>query len=381
MSGVSTYLLNPLDDYWIHQANLPMNMVASKDKLWLEQSWWGFFDRESGIKNAFNFWVYPNMRTASVSFTFAVVQPDGSQLSHRMMVSREITDDRTSMDIGPARAVVVKPLREWTITLDENDAIPVSCELQAHSPVPPGHCEWLEGPKVDEGESRDPDAGGYGHFNYMAPLVWDGWLKVDGKKYDVKKWLGARDRSWGILGMFRDVGIHMWIVASFKDFYVQLWYQELPDGTLRGCKGSIIDKDGRYTPIFRAIHEVEFRTGTRIPTVAKFKILDGNGKWHDLVADVLAKPYCISSGTPVGDGKAEDFWTPKGAMNMVGETFDDLDEARDRERDKILKHRIAGFTFDGTEQGEGHFEIAVSQRYGRYRNQIMGDKARHWAKV
>ena len=70
MSGVSTYLLNPLDDYWIHQANLPMNMVASKDKLWLEQSWWGFFDRESGIKNAFNFWVYPNMRTASVSFTF-----------------------------------------------------------------------------------------------------------------------------------------------------------------------------------------------------------------------------------------------------------------------------------------------------------------------
>ena len=66
---------------------------------------------------------------------------------------------------------------------------------------------------------------------------------------------------------------------------------------------------------------------------------------------------------------------------MVGETFDDLDEARDRERDKILKHRIAGFTFDGTEQGEGHFEIAVSQRYGRYRNQIMGDKARHWAKV
>lgn len=365
------YKLHPLDDSWVHQANLPMSMVASKDRLWLEQSWWGFWDREAGIKNAFNFWVYPNTNTVSVSFTFAIRTPDGGQKTHRLLVAREIGEDRTSMDIGPARATVVEPLREWTVSLDPTDAIPVSCDLRARAPVPPGMCAWLQGPQVEN--SRDPDGGSYGHFNYMCPLVWNGSLTVDGRTYDVKDWYGARDRSWGVLGLFSDVGLHLWMVASFKGFHVHVWYQELADGQVRGCKGSIIREDGQFTPIVAVSHDIEFVAGTRVPTIARFELTEPNGKRHTLVADVLNKPYCISSGTPIGKTDAESFWTPPNEpLKVVGETYDESDPDRVKVQDKVLKHRIAGYTFDGTEKGEGHFEIAVSMRSPRYRDRILG---------
>ncbi len=97
MVEVRTYLLSPWDDYWIHQASLPMDQVLSSDKQWCEHSWFGFWSKEQRIKAALNFVTFPNMRTSSISCTLAVGSSDREQDTYHLVGTREIPIDHSAM--------------------------------------------------------------------------------------------------------------------------------------------------------------------------------------------------------------------------------------------------------------------------------------------
>lgn len=369
-----TKMLSPWDDYWLHQADMVMEDIAVdpiKDKLWLEQSWFGFFNREQGVWAGFNLTSHPHVRTIASYGGISTIAADGAQEEEGYAASREIFNDRADMQIGPLKHAIIEPLKKWSLKFEKNDFLPFSFDLECEALSAPKVCFFMKGAPLDV-PSRDPICGDdYRAHDFQQALVWNGSLEVKGKTYDVKDWIGARDRSWGNKGLFSDTALHIWIVAHFKDFHLSLWHKELPDGRLRSSHGVITYANGDILPITQVEHYVTFDQGSRRPTGAKLRLLDLNGKWHLLEAfnipDTPSSGGSLHTALKVVD---DPLWLARGTPWFKTFSTDSRDLDRVKAADRQLRARIADVRFDGGPEGLAHFELMISLRYGRYRDQI-----------
>lgn len=165
--------------------------------------------------------------------------------------------------------------------------------------------------------------------------TWEGVIEVDGETIvvDPDRWVGTRDRSWGIRpsgeglppGKPADPGFEgMWwlyVPLRFEEFAVVLIIQETPDGhrTLNDC--TRVFADGRVERLGWPYVRIHYRDGTRLPEGATITCTTPAGEQLVLeVSSLLGVPIHVGGGYGGDSDWSHGIW--KGAGFTERLTYD-----------------------------------------------------------
>ena len=186
-------MLSPLDDYPIHQVAEPVRRVGTSDRNFYDRYYVNCFPTDGELFLVVGMGQYPNLGVADA---FAVVLHDGV---HRVVrASRALGVDRMDTTVGPFTIEVIEGLQTLRFALDDagtDTGEPTSLAFDL---------TW-EGAQHPIEEPRHTDRDAVGRVFIDACRLaqmgsWTGSLRVEGRHWDVTpdRWLGSRDRSWGI---------------------------------------------------------------------------------------------------------------------------------------------------------------------------------------
>lgn len=176
-------MLTPLDDSPWHQLPTTFDHVGPSDPRFFDRVWFAASDRTGSATLQFTLGVYQNMNVVDGGF---VVVVDGHQ--HNLRASREL---RPVYDTacGPLRFDVREPLRRIELTVAPNGS-GTSAELV-----------WTAAFAAQEERHHFARRHGrvledYSRYDQIGRL--DGWVEVDGTRFEVTDWWACRDHSWGV---------------------------------------------------------------------------------------------------------------------------------------------------------------------------------------
>jgi hypothetical protein len=288
--------IGPLDEYPIHQAPLPAAWVASTDRNFYDRSYFNAHDRTGDIFCIFGHGYYPNLGTKDAFFL--VRRGDAQTAVH---FSDQIDDDRLNVRVGNYAVEVVEPLHKVRVAFDETEGIAADLTWEGLFPV------IREQPHVMRAGSRVTlDAQRFAQVG-----SWSGAVVIDGDEIAVTpdRWLGSRDRSWGIRPVGEAVPSGapatpefegMWwlyVPMAFDEFGICLIIQEEPDGlrTLNDC--TRIWKDGRVEQLGWPLVKIHYASRTRTPTGASIACATPEGKPVQIeVESLLPVPIHVGGG-------------------------------------------------------------------------------------
>src|SRR4051812_16194924 len=176
----------PLDEYPIHQAPLPIAHMVSSDRNAYDRYYFNAHDRTGDIFLITGFGVYPNLGTMDA---YVSVRRGTDQMTVRM--SDALGGDRLNPAVGPYRIEVIDPLNVIRIVCDAQDQ-GISCDLTWTGSFPACDEEphrWRRDGKLILDAQRFAQLG-----------TWEGTITIAGDEIAVTpdRWVGSRDRSWGI---------------------------------------------------------------------------------------------------------------------------------------------------------------------------------------
>ncbi len=342
-------MLTKWDDLPIHQIPEPMGKLDSPDKDWLDSYWFGTYDPSNAVFLSIGLVTAPNTKVTS-GYTMAM----HGNVQYNFRASREMKDDRADTTVGPFSVEVIEPMRGWRIKLEENEQAPISYELRFTGATEQYLCKPHIFPPDGSGER-------WRHVVHMGH--YSGHITIDGKDYEVKNYIGARDRFWGVRTAWMNLGIHIWIIAHFKDYCVFIFQQEMRDGSLKFFDGAIMRTDGENIPLVHLEHNISIEANTRDLLSAKLNVRDANGK----SLEITSKPSKnLDRGiTYAGAWSGEWFSESHGALHLDGNTWDFNDPQTRLDLAKWVRETICEFRC-GDEIGHGVFEYGISRRYRKY---------------
>jgi len=176
----------PLDEFAVHQVPLSMAHVVTSDRNAYDRCYLNAHDRTGEVFLVTGLGVYPNL---GVIDAYATVLRGDRQVTVRM--SDALGDDRLAQAVGPYRVEITDPLHELRVVCDAAEH-GVAFDLRWQGSFPaveePQHVMRRQG-RVILDASRFAQVG-----------TWSGTLTVEGDEYTVTpdRWVGTRDRSWGI---------------------------------------------------------------------------------------------------------------------------------------------------------------------------------------
>ncbi len=182
-------MLNPLDDYPIHQTGAPLAQPASGDRNHYDRYFFNGYDRDGGLFFAAAMGLYPNRSVIDAAFS---VVHDGVQ--RNVHASGRAPLDRRDTSCGPVRIEVIEPLTVLRLVVDP-DEFGVGCDLTWRArtvAVEEDHFRRFNGPRVVMDYTRLTQFG-----------TWEGTVHTGDGEVAVtpQEFLGSRDRSWGIRGV------------------------------------------------------------------------------------------------------------------------------------------------------------------------------------
>ncbi|WP_435770091.1 hypothetical protein [Nocardioides sp. SYSU DS0651] len=319
--------LGPLDEYPIHQLPRPVAWAGSSDRNFYDRCYFNAHDRTGDLFLITGLGFYPNLGTKD-AFVLLRRQVDGraeQTAVHLGDAADPRGADRMAQTVGSYRIDVLEPLRRIRIVMEETEGVALDLTWEGSFDV------VQELPHVmRQGSGTTLDAQRFAQVG-----TWEGVVNVDGQDIAVTpdRWVGTRDRSWGIRpvgepvqgGKPADPAFEgMWwlyVPMRFDDFCVVLIIQETPDGfrTLNDC--TRVWRDGRVEQLGWPRVEIRYTSGTRVPTGATIHCTTPEGK--DLVLEVTSK---LAVPIHVGGGYGGDSdWTHgvwKGAGFTERRTYD-----------------------------------------------------------
>jgi hypothetical protein len=178
-------MLSPYDELPVHQTPFPVSVVSNTDPGFDDGYYFGAFSAEDRVFLFQGLRINPNTDLVGGYVGF---MRDGLQRTVRFSRTwRELCDTW----VGPYRIQVIEPYREIRLTLEENPS-GMSHDLRWHGSAPAfeeaHHLAFNRGrPTTDQ-------------TRYSQAGTVNGWIKVDGTRYDVEpgRWYGSRDHSWGL---------------------------------------------------------------------------------------------------------------------------------------------------------------------------------------
>jgi hypothetical protein len=269
----------PLDEYPVHQVPLSMAHVGSSDRNAYDRSYFNAHDRTGEIFLVTGMGVYPNL---GVMDAFATVRRGDTQVTVR--ASDALGTDRMRQEVGPIRVEVLEPLQRLRVLCDESShGLGFDLVWEGSFPVidEPSHVIRQAG-RVILDAVRLAQVG-----------TWSGVLRLDGNEVEVSsdRWVGTRDRSWGIRPLGEpeppgrsaaepDPGFGFWwtyIPLRFEDFAILVILQEDGDGTrtLNEAVRVWPAESGRPPEQLGWPElDIRYRKGTRIPEGAVVHMTD-----------------------------------------------------------------------------------------------------------
>jgi len=271
----------PLDEYPVHQVPLSMRHMATSDRNAYDRCYLNAHDRTGELFLVSGLGVYPNL---GVIDAYATLRHGDRQLSVRM--SDALGDDRTTQQVGPYRIEVLEPLHRLRVVC-EHDRLGFDLTWTGSYPVidEPPHVMRTAGRVILDAQ------------RFAQVGTWSGTLHYDGTEAAVSddRWLGTRDRSWGIrpvgeaeppgrAGAEADPLFGFWWVYAplrFEDYALIIIAQERSDGT------RIMNEATRVWPASSGRppeqlgwprFDIRYRSGTRHPESATLHLSDRHGR-------------------------------------------------------------------------------------------------------
>ncbi|WP_214401628.1 hypothetical protein [Pseudonocardia lacus] len=352
-------MVGPLDEFPVHQVALPVEWAGTSDRNFYDRCYLNAHDRGDVVVITGAGW-YPNLGTKDA---FLLVRRGDVQTA--VHLSDAIDGDRLRQRVGGYRIEVVEPLRRLRVVLEETEGVAADLTWTGSFPVlhEPPHV-MRTGSRVTLDAQRFAQVG-----------VWEGEVSVDGERIAVtpERWVGTRDRSWGIRPVGEAVPAGrptdppfdgMWwlyVPVRFDGFAVVLILQEDPDGrrTLNDC--SRIWPDGRVEQLGWPRVAITYAPGTRVPTSASIACTTPDGE--PLVIEVEASmgvPLHIGAGYGGDPDWTHGTWRGEGFAERV--TYDLTDDAVAARLPFGVVDHVARATCDGHE-GWGLFEHAALGRH------------------
>ncbi|MGA5463817.1 hypothetical protein [Mycobacterium sp. NPDC050041] len=289
-------MLGPMDEFPVHQIPQPIAWPGSSDRNFYDRSYFNAHDRTGDIFVITGIGYYPNL---GVKDAFMLVRRGDTQTA--VHLSDGVDQDRLNQHVGGYRVEVDEPLQRLRVVLDETEGIAADLTWNGLFPVVQEQRHLLRtGHRVTLDAQRFAQVG-----------TWSGHLVVDGEEIpvDPARWIGTRDRSWGIrpIGEAEPAGRPadppfegMWwlyVPMAFEDFAIVLIIQEEPTGfrSLNDC--TRIWRDGRVEQLGWPRVKIHYTSGTRIPYGATIEATTPDGAPVVLeVESKLAVPIHIGGG-------------------------------------------------------------------------------------
>lgn len=316
-------MVTELDEYPLHQAPLPIAWPASSDRNFYDRCYFNAHDRTGEIFVVTGLGYYPNLGTKDA---FLLVARAGGQTA--VHLSDLCDGDRLNQHVGGYSVEVVEPLQQVRIRLQETEGVSADLTWQGSFPVIQEQRHVLRsGARVTLDAQRFAQVG-----------TWSGYLTLDGERIEVSpdRWVGTRDRSWGIrpVGEAEPAGAPadppfegMWwlyVPMRFEDFAVVVILQEDPSGyrTLNDCHR--VWPDGRVEQLGWPRVQVHYPSGGRMPTGATLRCTSGTGETIEIeVSSLLAAPLHVGGGYGGDPDWTHGMWKGEKFVERVSYRLDD----------------------------------------------------------
>jgi hypothetical protein len=351
----------PLDEYPIHQLPLSMRYVGSSDRNFYDRCYFNAHDRSGEIFLITGLGVYPNL---GVIDAYVTLRQGDRQRAIRF--SDALGDRSVDARVGPYRVEVLEPLKKVRLVCDSAErglGIDLTWEGSFDCIDEPRHISYQANRVILDG------------CRFAQLGTWEGTIHVDGTDIAVTrdKWVGSRDRSWGIRpsgeseppGRAASEGREgfWWLYAPlrFEEFAVIVIAQEDPDGTRTLNAASRIWADGRHEQLGWPEVDITYRSGTRIPTGAVIQMRTNDRRPVTLeVEAITGVALHLGSGYGADPGWSHGQWKGRDWVDFVDYDLTDP-EVAGRVPFGVIDH-VARATCDGAE-GWGLFEHASVGRH------------------
>ncbi len=361
-------MLTKYDEFNCHQIVDTLDHVLDSDRQFTEKYWMNLHDTTGKIVLATGFGYYPNR---NVMDGYGCVNVE-NKVQYNMRLSRELRPRTDELVVGPLSWEVVEPLKRIHVKMDENE-YGISYDLEFIGRMP-AHEEI---PQVRRDKGRI-----FMNTCRMVQLgAAKGWVKVDGKKYDVdeKSWRAQRDHSWGIrmgvgapeqgvqspdISFFFNLMIN-WLTAQFEDWGVAYYLIEKSDGTVAYLSGAVMHgfgKDKEEVPIVKVDHDFQYHPNSGRMKSGRVILHTADGKQVELSMNEKTCMYLRGGGYVGYEGFFHGIWM--GPNWMKGEKWNIGDPKVADEMhgldDTVCEYRC------GNEVGYGIIENLVLGSFPKY---------------
>lgn len=352
----------PLDEYPIHQTPLSMQHVGTSDRNFYDRSYFNAHDRTGDVFLVSGLGVYPNL---GVVDAYVTVRRGGRQWA--VHCSDALGDDRLDQRVGPYRIEVQEPLQRLRLVCDAVEH-GIACDVTWEGSFP----AVQEQPHL----MRAGDTRAIIQASRFAQVgTWSGVLQVGGEelRVDGERWVGTRDRSWGIRpvgepeppgrGAEEPIEGFWWLYVPlrFDEFALVVIVQEKPDGYRTLNDAVRVWPDGRCEQLGWPGVDITYRSGTRHPERAALQLQERDGKPVTVEIDTLG---FVALHVGAGYGGDPDWghgqW--RGRRWVEGVVYDLNDPAVVARTPFGVVDHVARATCDGAE-GWGLFEHGTFGRH------------------
>ena len=262
------------DDFPIHQLPTPVAEVGTERNFY-DRYFFNGYSEDGSIFFGAAFCVYPNLNIKDASFILVL---DGIQ--HNFRYSDVLNHERMEIEVGSFKIEILEPLKKLKIVIDDKDK-----ELLANltfvgrfEPMEEPRMTIKNGPRIYMDSTRMTQHGN-----------WNGVINFKNNKVDLseKKYVGTRDRSWGI----RPVGAQdsqivppiklpqfywLWAPVNFIDQSSHLYFVDDEQGYAMNCH-SVLQDENESLKLYELKKEIEYKDGTRRISKARFSALKQDG--------------------------------------------------------------------------------------------------------
>jgi hypothetical protein len=361
-------MITSFDDYCIQQTHEPIAQPSQSDRNSYNRYWFNGFDEEVGYIFEIGLGLYPNRSVMDGHFSVAI-----GDKQYAFHGSRRAPKERADTSVGPLSVEVVQPMRKIRVSLAKNEH-DIECDLLFTAASIP-HQE----PKNEMFDN--------GHLimlntRFTQIGYWEGYFAIDGKRYEVSKAYGTRDKSWGVrpIGepqggapglLNKEPGVYWsWCPINFGDCATQFGTFEDRDGNPTQVSADLMPlyqhpndipplEDPGLIEMKTIKHQYEWNTGTRRVKKGVFNFADSKGNNFDIEVETTGLKFFLLG---IGYNHFEwghGYW--KGELETAREEWD-LTTVNELDYQWIHNHQVIKATM-GDKVGMGVIETIAIGRH------------------
>jgi hypothetical protein len=361
-------MITSFDDYCIHQTHEPVAQPSQSDRNSYNRYWFNGFDQEAGYIFEIGLGLYPNRSVMDGHFSVAI--GDKQFAFHG---SCRAPKERADTSVGPLRVEIVEPMRQIRVTLAANEH-DIECDLLFTAASIPHQ----------EPKNEMYDDGHLIMLNTRFTQIgyWQGYFAIDGKRYEVSKAYGTRDKSWGVrpIGepqggapglLNKEPGVYWtWCPINFGDCATQFGTFEDRDGNPTQVSADLVPlyqnpndipplEESGLIEMSTIKHNYDWNAGTRRVKKAIFNFADNKGNNYDIEVETTGLKFFLLG---IGYNHFEwghGYW--QGELETAREEWD-LTTVNELDYQWIHNHQVVKAKM-GDKEGMGVIETMVIGRH------------------